>query len=472
VQAFFDSAVVNLIVAVQPENKGTVENKIDSVRLIQEIKRRDGGIEKILLYNTPDTLVFKGDSTLNPPYTFHFLWDNDIQDTLMTYKEGNEYAFLATSNRNMTAHFAVIDTTPPVVFDVFPLDNSRDVPRNTDVQFKITDDIYGVNLDSLDVIVKNISIIKSGKDKTGGYVDIYPIDNEKGYYIIYKPPDPFPANSNIPIEITAQDMAHIPNNLPDSESSYGFDTGISIIHEASQRQQIVYPSNRDTTVTHPSGAAVTIPGGVLTNPLVLTIGTLENPPPMPDDTLRVGPVYYFGPKGFQIEGMTLHIPLTDIDFEGAGIDPDAAGAKNNLLVCHYPNYWRSLSKTNGTILPIAFQANTLNYYCIARVTEFPDEYDGIAKIYNYPNPFNPDQVSTVIRYKLSENVRISMKIYDVSGEEVTTLVNGEDKLAETLYHSFWNGMNDRGDIVANNVYFCVIEAESGERTIRKIAVLR
>src|SRR3989304_3771766 len=52
---------------------------------------------------------------------------------------------------------------------------------------------------------------------------------------------------------------------------------------------------------------------------------------------------------------------------------------------------------------------------------------------NYPNPFNP---STVISYQLAVGDQVTLKVYDVLGNEIATLVN-EEKPAGT-YEVSWD----------------------------------
>ena len=80
---------------------------------------------------------------------------------------------------------------------------------------------------------------------------------------------------------------------------------------------------------------------------------------------------------------------------------------------------------------------------------------------NYPNPFNP---STKISYQLPERSFVSLKVFDILGREVATLVN-EEKEAGT-YAAVWNATN-----AASGVYFYQIQAGSFA-SVKKLLLLR
>lgn len=74
---------------------------------------------------------------------------------------------------------------------------------------------------------------------------------------------------------------------------------------------------------------------------------------------------------------------------------------------------------------------------------------------NYPNPFNP---STRIVYRVLEPGNVTLKIYDVLGKEVRTLVQQEQ--GNGVYQVEWNGENDLGSNVSSGIYFYRIETGS------------
>jgi hypothetical protein len=80
---------------------------------------------------------------------------------------------------------------------------------------------------------------------------------------------------------------------------------------------------------------------------------------------------------------------------------------------------------------------------------------------NYPNPFNP---STVISWQLAVSSKVSLKVYDVLGNEVATLVN-EEKSAGNYNVDF------KGNNLASGIYFYTLRAGSFVQS-RKMILLK
>ena len=98
----------------------------------------------------------------------------------------------------------------------------------------------------------------------------------------------------------------------------------------------------------------------------------------------------------------------------------------------------SLSSTNldSTLTGLEFKPWTL-------IT--PDDY---RLEQNYPNPFNP---ATTIDFTLPVNKKISLKIYNMLGQEVRSLIDQENFTAGA--HSVsWNGIDNNGNAVASGTY--------------------
>ena len=114
-----------------------------------------------------------------------------------------------------------------------------------------------------------------------------------------------------------------------------------------------------------------------------------------------------------------------------------------------------------------------SYYRLRQI-----DFDGTSKIYNsvevdfetvkeyslsqnYPNPFNP---STEINYTLAKSGNVTLKVYNLLGSEVATLVNG---FMESGKHSVKFDAND----ITSGIYFYTIKADNFTST-RKMILMK
>jgi hypothetical protein len=73
-------------------------------------------------------------------------------------------------------------------------------------------------------------------------------------------------------------------------------------------------------------------------------------------------------------------------------------------------------------------------------------------VQNAPNPFNP---MTTIAFHVPYESDVSIRVYDVSGRVVRTLVDGVTEAGR--HAAVWDGRNDNGGHCGSGVYFCVME---------------
>ena len=89
--------------------------------------------------------------------------------------------------------------------------------------------------------------------------------------------------------------------------------------------------------------------------------------------------------------------------------------------------------------------------------------------YNFPNPFNPNMDHTVIRFYLAEFTLVSITVYDHTEHIIKKLISKE-MLSPGEHLEPWDGRYESGAIVANGVYYAVIELEGIRKVVQMVVV--
>jgi photosystem II stability/assembly factor-like uncharacterized protein len=101
---------------------------------------------------------------------------------------------------------------------------------------------------------------------------------------------------------------------------------------------------------------------------------------------------------------------------------------------------------------------------LASLTEVPEVAASVPRTYlllsNYPNPFNP---GTDIEYRMTESGRVTLRIYDLPGREIATLVDRVQTAGE--YRVRWNA-----GAQASGVYLAVLSTSAGTAARKMLLV--
>jgi PKD repeat protein len=114
----------------------------------------------------------------------------------------------------------------------------------------------------------------------------------------------------------------------------------------------------------------------------------------------------------------------------------------------------SLTVSDGTKNSTKTRTNFISAYHQLAV----NDESGLTGISVYPNPFSS---STAIYYELSSPVQVSLKIYDLMGNEIKSVIN--ESQSEGKKVAVWNGTKSDGNKVNTGIYFYRLQA--GSKTI-------
>ncbi len=92
---------------------------------------------------------------------------------------------------------------------------------------------------------------------------------------------------------------------------------------------------------------------------------------------------------------------------------------------------------------------------------------GFGIVSNYPNPFNP---STTISFTLPQRNNVSIYIYNVLGEKVSTLINNRD-MSSGVKNISWDGKDNNGNTLSSGIYLYRISTSNYSIT-KKMMLLK
>ncbi len=137
----------------------------------------------------------------------------------------------------------------------------------------------------------------------------------------------------------------------------------------------------------------------------------------------------------------------------------------------------SSEESDGISLSQSFDANGVGCYtqptpgqanseCVTLSNDKVELLPSQIKLYqNYPNPFNPN---TTISYSIISDIFVDIKIFDINGKLVRTLLSKEHSKG---HHNInWDGTNNRGQLVSAGIYLYTLNSDKFMHTKKMILV--
>jgi hypothetical protein len=207
-----------------------------------------------------------------------------------------------------------------------------------------------------------------------------------------------------------------------------------------------------------SGSLAGIPGTKIGNTVQMPLSSVDHFTTIPVDMLPAAAML--------TAGTNYHVVLSLVGATGSDhvelITDDGTANADNRTSIFTGGAWHNagsggsgLTGRNIRIRPVVVSSSVPCRR--SRFAGMPAAYE---LLQNYPNPFNP---STEITFAIPASARVSLKVFDLLGREVTTLVNGEQEAGTHLVQ--WDARD-----VASGVYLYTLTAGGFTQTRKMVLI--
>ena len=115
-------------------------------------------------------------------------------------------------------------------------------------------------------------------------------------------------------------------------------------------------------------------------------------------------------------------------------------------------YYQASNADNGSVYTDMLEMHVSDVVSVDLDADLPGEFKLLG---NFPNPFNP---VTKLRFDIDYRSNVIVTIYNILGNEITTLQNGE--MNPGRYSMTWNATNDQGKRMPTGMYLYKVTSDS------------
>lgn len=177
-------------------------------------------------------------------------------------------------------------------------------------------------------------------------------------------------------------------------------------------------------------------------------------------------IHNITPYPIIIESMQFVEPYDNV-YQHDAIDfPYALAGESSLSLMFYVP-WDIASNRDYQIDILQIETNygqkQVSFFMNNNLTVLQDESSPVPEVSlrAYPNPFNP---TTTIRFNLPKDTFVSLKIYNVLGQKIDTILN--QYLPAGIHSYEWNGHTEQQNFTGSGVYFCILNYENRTKSIK------